>query len=356
MSYDTVVIGGGPAGMMAALSAESSGIKVLLIDDNPILGGQLIKQTHKFFGSKNYYCGFRGFQIGEILRSEIAKKKIKVMVNTTVTGIYSGFVVGTYDEQRYQEIECQTIVAATGAREKFLVFKNNDLPGVYGAGAVQTLMNVYGVLPGTRALMVGSGNIGLIVSYQLLQAGVAVPYLVEILPSIGGWFVHTAKIARAGTRILTSHTILSATGNKAVNGAIIAEVDKDFKIKEETSRRIDVDLICLACGLSPLVDLLWQVGCQMRYLPELGGYLAWHNDKMETSIPGIYVAGDAAGIEEATTAILEGKIAGISAASYITGEKPEYDLIRTETNRELALLRAGEFSAGVVEGLRKLWN
>lgn len=354
MRYDLVVIGGGPAGMTTALTAKEFDIDVLIIDDNPILGGQLIKQTHKFFGSKDYYCGFRGFQISELLRKEIKNKDVPVMCNTTATGVYPGFEIGTYDGAQYSEVECQSIVVATGAREKFLTFENNDLPGVYGAGAVQTLMNVYGVFPGYRALMVGSGNIGLIVSYQLLQAGVEVPYLVEILPYIGGWFVHGAKVARAGTKILTSHTILSAVGEDSVCGAVIAKVDERFRPIKGEEKRIDVDLICLACGLSPLADLLWQVGCKMSYIPELGGYLAWHNERMETSKPGIFVAGDVAGIEEATTAMLEGKIAGISAAAYLKGKDARFNKIREKANVELSKIRAGDFSGVVIDGLKRL--
>ncbi|RKX70386.1 pyridine nucleotide-disulfide oxidoreductase [candidate division WOR-3 bacterium] len=356
MRYQLGIVGGGPAGMMAALIGDRFGIKTILIDDNPALGGQLIKQTHKFFGSKDHYCGYRGFQIGSILREEIAKSKVEVITSATVTGIYPGFILGLHHKERYQEVGCDAVIVATGAKEKFLIFENNDLPGVYGAGAVQTLMNVYGVFPGRRALMIGSGNIGLIVTYQLLQAGVEVPFLVEILPEIGGWFVHAAKIARAGTRILTSHTIISALGEEEVEGAVIAKVDDQFHPVSGSEVTIDVDLICLAVGLSPLSDLLWQVGCRMEFIPELGGYLAWHNERMETTVPGLYVAGDVAGIEEATTAMLEGKVAAISAVSHLLGPSDELSAMQREIIRELDDLRSGDFSQVVSRGLRRLYD
>lgn len=236
-------------------------------------------------------------------------------------GLYSGMLAGAYHLRRKQllKIRAKQIVVATGASERFLVFENNDLPGVMGAGAAQTLMNVYRVKPGEKALMVGAGNVGLIVSYQLIQAGVKVVAIVEAMPRIGGYLVHAAKVRRLGVPIYTSHTIKSAHGKEKVEGATIIALDKEFREIPGTEKYLEVDLICLAAGLNPYSQLLSQAGCEMVYVPELGGLVPKRTRYQETTIGGIYVAGDVSGIGEASTAMLEGGIAGISAALKITG-------------------------------------
>ncbi len=209
---------------------------------------------------------------------------------------------------------------ATGASEKFLIFENNDLPGVMCAGAAQTLMNVYGVKPSEKALIVGAGNVGLIVSYQLIQAGVEVAAIVEAMPRIGGYLVHAAKLRRLGVPIYVSHTIKSAHGTERVEGATIIALDENFNEIPETEKYFEVDLICLAVGLTPYSQLLVQAGCEMAYVPELGGLVPKRTRYQETSLKGVFVAGDVSGIEEASTAMLEGGIAGISAAINVVGE------------------------------------
>jgi sarcosine oxidase subunit alpha len=228
-----------------------------------------------------------------------------------------------------------------------LAFENGDLPGVYGAGAVQTLMNVGGVVPGSRVLMVGAGNIGLIVSYQLLQAGVEVAAVIDAASEIGGYHVHAAKIRRAGVPILTSHTILRAEGVDAVRGATIARVDADWNPVAGTERTLDVDTICLAVGLTPNCELAFGLGCQGAFVPELGGRVAVHGDDLETSVEGVFVAGDASGIEEASTAMLEGRLAGIAAAERLLPHLDRALVLRlkSEAGAGLAVLRAGPFGA-----------
>jgi thioredoxin reductase len=183
-----------------------------------------------------------------------------------------------------------------------------------GAGAVQTMMNLHGILPGSRVLMIGSGNVGLIVSYQLIQAGARVVALVEALPEISGWHVHAAKLRRLGVPIHLSHTIVEARGSESVEQAVIGQIDESCRFLPETIRTLDVDLICVAVGLRPLAELAEMARCRMEYCAPLGGFLPLHDEAMRSSRPDILVAGDLAGIEEASTAMEEGKLAGISAA------------------------------------------
>lgn len=346
------VIGGGPAGLRAAVAAAQLGAQVLLLDESDHLGGQLIKQTHKFFGSQQQFAGSRGIAIAKKLEAAArSQENIAILQEATVLGIYEDGVLLAEHKGRVIKVRAQRIIVAVGACERMLAFPNNDLPGVYGAGAVQTLMNVHGVRPGRRVLMVGAGNIGLIVTYQLLQAGVEVAAIVEAAPTIGGYLVHAAKVRRAGVPIYTSHTIKEAHGEEAVEGATIWQLDANRQPVACTERHFAVDVICLAVGLSPLSDLLWQAGCQMKYVPELGGTVAVRDAHLCTSNPRIYVAGDVAGVEEASSAMVEGQLAGLSAAlSLGLGGKEAQEQL-AEAKAQLSALRAGPVGEKIRAGL-----
>ncbi|MBD3368302.1 MAG: FAD-dependent oxidoreductase [Candidatus Eisenbacteria bacterium] len=338
------VVGGGPAGLSAAIAAGRLGVRSVVIDENQTAGGQLIKQTHMFFGSREHHARVRGVDIGPKLLSELEELPVELMLGTTALGLYNDLTLSLLVEGRHRRLSPETIIVATGASENMLAFENSDLPGVYGAGAVQTLMNVHGVVPGDRVLMVGAGNIGLIVSYQLLQAGVEVAAVIEGMPEVGGYHVHAAKIRRAGVPILTSHTIVRAEGETTVTGAKVVEVDESWRPVDGTERRLDVDTICLAVGLTPNVELAFQAGTREAHVRELGGRVAVHGPDLETSIPGLYIAGDASGIEEASTAMLEGRLAGLAAAKRLgAGDPAKIDALVSEAAAGLAALRAGPF-------------
>lgn len=357
IDVDVLVIGGGPGGMSAAINAGKYGARVLLVDENPFLGGQLVKQTHRFFGSAKERAGTRGIKIGKILEEELEKlENVEVRKETRVFGIYDG-ITGAFqkfdDTAKLLKIKAKKIVVATGAYERTLVFENNDLPGVYGAGGVQTLMNVYGIMPGKKGLIVGSGNVGLILTYQLLQAGVSVAAIVEAMPRIGGYFVHAAKVRRLGVPIYVRHTILKALGKKSVEGAVIAQLDDKWQPIPGSEKKIDCDFICVAVGLSPTHELLYQAGCKMKFVPELGGIVPLRTRFNETSVKGLYVAGDVAGIEEATAAIMEGRITGIHAAISLGygGDEAKKEL--EEAVKELEEFRSGPFGERIVLGIKK---
>ena len=349
---DLLVIGGGAAGLCAAAEAAGAGIKVTVIESDLHPGGQLVKQTHKFFGSEGEYAGTRGYRIAGILLDEIASfgNKVEIKTNTTVTGYYpeEGIYTAMKGEDEYYRIKAKKAVIATGAQERLIPFPNNDMPGVCGAGAVQTLMNVYGVIPGKKVIMVGAGNIGLIVSYQLRQAGVEIAAIVEAMPKVGGYWVHAAKIRRLGVPILLRHTIVEATGDKEIDGAVIQELDDKFQLIGEP-RKIDCDVICMAVGLAPTTELFWQAGVKMQYCPQLCGHVPLRDKTMRTSNPDIWVAGDASGIEEASAAMVEGRIAGFSAAKEL-GCKVNEESFNDYWAR-LDHLRAGEVGEKIRGGI-----
>ena len=362
MDVQVLIIGGGPAGLGAGITAGKLGLDVVIFDENHNPGGQLIKQTHKFFGSQEEYAGLRGFEISEIMYREFGETGGVYLNETSAVGYYGlkedgkhSFVAyrRTQDGYTLLEISAKYIVVTTGAFENYLSFPGNYLPGVYGAGGVQTLMNVYGVKPGRKALIVGAGNIGLIVGYQLLQAGVEVEALIDALPEIGGYLVHASKLKRLGVPIYTSHTIKNARGEESVEGATIVEIDRNMKPIEGTEKDFAVDLILISVGLSASNRILSQAGCENMYVHEMGGWIPVHNEHLETTVEGIYLAGDAGGIAEASTAMLEGKIAGAAIAEKEGCDSNEIELMRKIAYGELSQIRKSEFLKKVEKGKKK---
>lgn len=345
MKTELAVIGGGPAGLAAAVEAARYGVKTIVIDENLKAGGQLFKQIHKFFGSEAHWAGVRGIDIGNILLDQIKENKVELLLDTTVWGLFEDGKIGISGRNEGSGlIEAQKVIIATGASENTAVFPGWTLPGVIGAGAAQTMMNVNRVKPGERVLMVGSGNVGVIVSYQMLLAGIKVAAVIEFLPKVGSYYVHAAKIAREGVPIYTSSTIVRAEGRDSVEKAVIASVDKSGKPIAGTEMELEVDTICLSVGLRPQTKLAEMIGAQTVYMPELGGYVPLHNEDMEISVKGFYVAGDLAGIEEASTAIEEGRMAGVAVAQSLGYCKDgDAKSCKLEVAERLEHLRLGPF-------------
>jgi len=352
INTDVLVVGAGPAGMGAAEVLGSEGLNVLLVDDQIKLGGQLIKQTHIFFGSEELFAGKRGFRIAEEYEEKLRKiKNIKIMPRTTALGAFKEGIMISNDEGTYL-VRAKYILLSTGAFENYLLFENNDLPGVMGAGGAQTLMNLYGVLPGRDVLVVGSGNVGLIITYQLLQAGARVKAIIEAAPKIGGWLVHAAKVRRYGVPIITKHTVVAAEGKERVRAAVIAEVNEKWEPIKGTEKRIACDTILLAVGLTPNTELVRQFGVETKYVPELGGLVPVRNEYLETNVPNVFVAGDVVGVEEATTAFIEGWIAAYSILIKELGSQPR---LISERERYMRMLKEYR-SSPASERVRRGWK
>lgn len=352
---DVLVAGGGPAGLSAAIAAAEAGCSVLVCEREDHLGGQLAKQTHKFFGDARQCAGKRGFEIARELEDRLlCLNRAEVWVNAAIQGWFKQDVITCEHEGYYVEIRAKKIILGTGASEKFLPFEGNDLPGVYGAGAVQTLMNLYGVRPAKKVVMVGSGNIGLIVSYQLRQAGVEVLAVVEASEAVGGFEVHAAKLRRMGIPILTGYSVRRAYGRGSVEGVVVAAVDGKRGFIPRTERDYACGCVCLAVGLQPLAELCWQGGCKMKYIAELGGYVPLTTEYMETSRKGVFAAGDLSGIEEASSALIEGRIAGISAALELKGTDKALSDDRKQALKELGAMREGPAGAKVRQGIWRM--
>ncbi|MEL7591734.1 MAG: FAD-dependent oxidoreductase [Anaerolineaceae bacterium] len=300
-----LIIGGGPAGLSAAIELGKLGVEVIVLDDKHRLGGKLVLQTHRFFGSAEaVYAGTRGVDIATRLEAEVKKlPTVQIWTQTTCLAVYSDKKVGVLKEsKKYMLITPQVLLVATGAREKFLAFKGNTLPGVYGAGAFQTLVNRDLVKPAERLFIIGGGNVGLIAGYHALQAGIGVVGLVEALPQCGGYKVHKDKLVRMGVPIYTSHTVLSANGTDKVESVTIAQVDEHFKPIPGTEKSFACDAVLVAVGLDPVNE--------------------FYQKAMQFDVPA-FVAGDAEEIAEASAAIFSGKIKGVEIAKALGLPVPE---------------------------------
>lgn len=304
-STDVLIIGGGPAGLSAAIELGSLGIKTILVDDKNQLGGKLVFQTHRFFGSTQaVYAGTRGIDIAKKLEEDVRQyPSNQIWTNSTALAVFSDKKIGiNRNGNEYVLVKPEILLVTTGAREKFLNFKGNTLPGVFGAGAFQTLVNRDLVKPSEKLFIIGGGNVGLIAGYHALQAGIGVVGLVEALPKCGGYKVHKDKLVRMGVPIMTSHTILSANGVEKVDSVTIAQVDKDFNPIPGTEKSFLCDSVLIAVGLDPVNEFFSKAV----------------NYGIKT-----YIGGDAEEIAEASAAIFSGKIRGREIAKELGNHEIE---------------------------------
>jgi NADPH-dependent 2,4-dienoyl-CoA reductase/sulfur reductase-like enzyme/Fe-S-cluster-containing hydrogenase component 2 len=296
INCEILIIGAGPSGLTAAIELAELGFSIVIVEDKNRLGGKLLLQTHKFFGSEtDCYAGTRGYKIGEILEKKVETlKNIRVLTNASVVGIYNDQRAGVFiDNKNYQQIKFEGLVISAGARERSLVFPGNDLPGVYGAGAFQTLVNRDLIRASDRVFIVGSGNVGLIAGYHALQANIKVVGIIDILSKVNGYKVHADKIKRMGVLVELDTTILSVEGKGRVEKVTVARVDKNFNPILESAKTYAVDTVLIATGLTPVDEFFKQA--------EEFGFK-------------VVKAGDADEIAEASSAMFGGRIAGLKMA------------------------------------------
>lgn len=315
VSVPVLILGGGPAGLSAGIELGKRGIKAIVVDDKHRLGGKLVLQTHRFFGSSRaVFAGTRGIDIATRLETELRRyPSVEIWLESTALAVFSDKKVGIVKQgSKYVLVKPEVLLVATGAREKFLAFKGNTLPGVYGAGAFQTLVNRDLIRPAEKLFIIGGGNVGLIAGYHALQAGIGVVGLVEALPECGGYKVHKDKLVRMGVPIHTSHTILSANGTDKVESVTIAQVGSNFQAIPGTEKSYECDCVLIAVGLNPVNEFFLKA--------------------QEFGMP-VFAAGDAEEIAEASAAMFAGRIKGFEICKKLgleDGEVPKSWILTEE--------------------------
>lgn len=320
---ELVVIGGGPAGMSAAVSAFEAGARdVCIIDREPALGGILKQCIHTGFGLHRYQEELTGPEYAYREQEKVIKYGIPVYHDTTVTDL-TGQRVLTAVHQRmgYFQIEAQAVILAMGCRERSrgaLNIAGTRPAGIFTAGTAQKYVNLYGKLPGRHAVILGSGDIGLIMARRLTLEGAKVAAVCELMPYPGGLARNIAQcLDDFGIPLLLSHTVVEIHGTNRVSGVTIAKVDEAKKVVPGTERRIDCDTLLLSVGLVCENELSKKAGIALD--PATGGAVV--DQSRETSIPGIFACGNVLHVHDlADYASEEAEIAGRSAAASIRNQ------------------------------------
>jgi NADPH-dependent 2,4-dienoyl-CoA reductase/sulfur reductase-like enzyme len=324
------VVGAGPAGIMAAYTAAEAGVDVTIIDDNPLPGGQYYRQSPAEFMVSDPVAAHSGRPEAVDLYRKLEHPKIKTLYNMGVWGVFDQRKLALADGDQSYLLQADRIVLATGAYDRPLAFPGWTLPGVFGAGATLRMVKTQWLLPGKRILLAGLGPLQLALADTLLKLGAQVVCVADAADPMKGWrhlpkfWRHWDRLGEAYTYLntlrkhkvplLSNHAIVEATGKDHVESATIASLDGQGAPMRGTERRFEVDTICLGYGLLPSLQLASALDCELRYDANLGWYVPVHNEKMETTQPGVFVAGDVTDSGGAKVAIAEGRVAGLTAA------------------------------------------
>jgi thioredoxin reductase len=305
-----LVIGAGPAGLAAAIEAAGRGLSVVLVDENPVSFRTMGDEAPLHFGqgmsglARNRNAMMEAFIASEPLIETAFEAGVDVRLGIACWGLFAngaslgwlpGTVAGLNDDERSWMLGAENVIVAAGRRDMGLGFPGWEKPGVLGATAALSLAQRYGALAPRRVVMLGSSTEALAAALALRETGVVIAAIVEQADKAVGAPDLLAALRDGGTEILTCHVVREATGREHVEAALVSAIGADGKaIGDE--RAIPCDGIVLAVGATPVVDLLDALGCEIAFQPERGGYAPVLDGEQRTSRPGIFAAGDAAGI------------------------------------------------------------
>jgi D-hydroxyproline dehydrogenase subunit alpha len=331
LTYDLLVVGGGPAGLAATDEATKLGLHVGLVDERPTLGGQIFKQPGPIVRDPRALG--RDHLRGRELIEAAERSGADLLTSMSCVALRGTSAVLHREGDPVRAVEARHVLLAPGAHDRPVVFPGWTLPGVLTAGAAQTIVKTQRVSPGERVLFAGSGPLALAFPAQLHHYGVAVVAALEAGPPPRPLdLARIAAAARGNTALLREaagyragllrgrvplryrRIVVRAEGRERVEAVVHAAVDADWRIVPGSEERVEVDTLCVGYGFFPSVELLRLAGCELRYDESLGGPVAVLDEWLRTTVPGISAAGDGTGVEGSYVAVDEGRLAALGAA------------------------------------------
>lgn len=318
-----VIIGGGPAGLVAAKAAKDGGAKrVLVIDREKHTGGILNQCIHAGFGLTQFKEELTGPQYAARVGDAAADAGVEFMTDTTVLRLSPDKTVTVVNEKGVSHIEAASVVLATGCRERprgAIHIPGERPAGVYTAGLAQKLVNVAGVLVGKRVVILGSGDIGLIMARRLTLAGAKVLAVVEVMKTAGGLARNIAQCLNDfDIPLYLSHTITDIKGTKRVESVTVAKVDDKMRPVENSEFTLDCDTVLLSVGLIPENEIAQSAGVELN--PATNGLSV--DENLMTTADGVFGCGNALHVHDLVDNLaIESALAGKNAALYAAGER-----------------------------------
>ncbi len=324
---DVAVIGAGPAGLAAALSASKAGLKdVMLIDRDIELGGILQQCIHDGFGSIVFKEVLTGPQYAQRFIDEVERTDIDVLLNTMVLSMGADRrITAVNATDGIVEIEPKTVILAMGCRERSrhqIMIPGYRPAGIITAGAAQRDINIEGLMPGRKIVILGSGDIGLIMARRFVLEGATVEGVYELMDHPGGITRNVVQcLYDFDCPLHLSHTVTYIHGRKRVEAVDVAHVDENLKPIKDTERRIECDTLCLSVGLIPENELSRKAGVDID--PVTAGPIV--DERMETSLDGIFACGNVVNVFDLVDYVTRSsEVAGEGAAEYVLqGRKRE---------------------------------
>ena len=322
--HDLVIVGGGPAGMAAAVAAYDAGCTdVVILDREPSLGGILMQCIHNGFGLHKLGRELTGPEYAAVFEEKVHERNIKVYYEATVTSVTPDRIVTAQSREGILKFQAKAVILAMGCRERSrgaLNICGSRPAGVYSAGTAQKLVNCMGYHVGKRVVILGSGDIGLIMARRMSYEGAKVEAVCEVMPYSGGLTRNIVQcLEDFGIPLYLSTTVVQIHGDKRLEGVTIAQVDARRQPIEETKRYIPCDTLLLSVGLIPENELTRGAGIPID--PITNGALV--DENCQTQVPGIFACGNVLQVHDLVDYVSEeAERAGIGAASFIReGEK-----------------------------------
>ncbi|MBI2831902.1 MAG: FAD-dependent oxidoreductase [Chloroflexi bacterium] len=332
---EIAIIGGGPGGICAAAEAAKCGAHVVLLDENPGLGGQIYRRLPGGFAVRDEGRLGKDYVEGTKLIRELEqhKEKVEVISGAVVWGVFPGNEIAFLSGDRNERLKANRVILAEGAYDRPVPFPGWTLPGVITGGAALRMVKAERILPGERLLLAGTGPLQLALGAHLVQAGAKVVAILEAssrgafwkhLPKLLGergllkeGFNYIRELQRAKVPVLTGHAVVAVQGDGEVQRAVYARVDNNWKTISGTEKTVEVDTICSGYGLVPSTRLSRLFGCKHSWDRSLGGWVSEHDSYAETTIQGVFTVGECAGVRGALVAAEEGRLAAIRACQQL---------------------------------------